>query len=541
MDTVATYIPWLWHELANGEIDLEGRTHPQRDLVFFLDLCSSRGLNVIVRPGPFCMAELKTKDFPIGSTSRLSCRRLPGIVNRRKLAPRDYLAPDYLAAVQGWYDQVMPVIAKRLKPRGGPIIAVQLDNEIGMLQWVSNCPDLSDDACEDMRIWSVKRYGEAQASQRVGSRCFVSSCLGCALRAPTGSALSLHHDLGLFTRDRFRRYVLTLRNYAEAHEVSGVPFLINIHGTGGGRGLNFPIGISQLFETYRDQPQMTSGSDLYLGDLTVGNVADLYLANAFMLAMHDRDQPLTSLEFEVGNGNYGDDLGELYTPEAAELKARLCVAQGNRLLNFYILCGGENPPLASVGDGIDRIAFTGQRHGFAAPVGPEGELDATYSALGRLTKSLRHLEHLFADSQQEFDDLAIGFVPDHYLTEYRYPGSSARGEQIAELERFRGRGPRDILARALLLCGFSFPAVNLQSSSPTTGALVLATGSTLVAMFKSGLLPTFAREASCCWLDCFRIRIRMAHPCTVLAEAIGLKSAGRLYDAVDRWETTGRP
>ena len=31
-DTVATYVPWLWHELPDGGVDLHGRTHPQRDL-----------------------------------------------------------------------------------------------------------------------------------------------------------------------------------------------------------------------------------------------------------------------------------------------------------------------------------------------------------------------------------------------------------------------------------------------------------------------------------------------------------------------------
>ena len=54
-------------------------------------------------------------------------------------------------------------------------------------------------------------------------------------------------------------------------------------------------------------------------------------------------------------------------------------------------------------------------------------------------------------------------MPDHYLTEYAHPASTARAAQVRELERFRGMGSRDVLARALLLGGFSFPALNLQS------------------------------------------------------------------------------
>ncbi|MGW1018567.1 hypothetical protein, partial [Streptomyces niveus] len=36
--------------------------------------------------------------------------------------------------------------------------------------------------------------------------------------------------------------------------------------------------------------------DFYLGDLTLRNVTDLYLINAFMEAVNDKDQPPTPLE-----------------------------------------------------------------------------------------------------------------------------------------------------------------------------------------------------------------------------------------------------
>ena len=80
-----------------------------------------------------------------------------------------------------------------------------------------------------------------------------------------------------------------------------MPFLVNIHGTEGGDGAPFPIGISQLVETYAGMPGMVSGSDHYVGDMTLGTTTDLYVINAFMAAVHDADQPLTSLEFEAGS------------------------------------------------------------------------------------------------------------------------------------------------------------------------------------------------------------------------------------------------
>ena len=43
------------------------------------------------------------------------------------------------------------------------------------------------------------------------------------------------------------------------------------------------------------------------------------------------------------------------------------------MINYYLFAGGINPPLDEpVGDGNDRISFTGERHGTAAPDRPRG-------------------------------------------------------------------------------------------------------------------------------------------------------------------------
>ncbi len=444
----------------------------------------------------------------------------------------DYLAPNFLSAVKTWYAQVMPILSERLCSKGGPVIAVQLDNEIGMLSWVSNSPDLTDVVLEDFRAWSSNRYGDAVATVRGGADSTDALAWAAAIRNPVDASLPMHHDLGLYMRDRFRRYVLTLRGYAEEFKVDSVPFLVNIHGTGGGRGRTFQIGISQLFEAYRNQPQMTSGSDIYLGDLTVTNVADLYMLNAFMDAVHGKDQPTSSLEFEAGNGNYGKDLGSLYTPEAIELKTRLCLAQGLRLLNYYLHAGGENPHIESAGDGIDRIAFTGQTHGFAAPVEPNGRTNDTYDAITRVVTSVKAVSDVLANSREEHDSFAFGFVPDQYLTEYHHPDSKQRTAQIADLERFRGYGPRDILARALVLSGFSFPAVNLQDGVPTAATVVLPTGRTLPANVQEHLAEYVRRGGNLLLVGLLPDRDLDGAPCTVLADSLGLKSAGVVEDAV---------
>ena len=61
-------------------------------------------------------------------------------------------------------------------------------------------------------------------------------------------------------------------------------------------------------------------------------------------------------------------------------------------------------------------------------------------------------------------------MPDHYLTEYAHPDAARRREVVGELERFRGMGPRDVLARALLLGGYSFGSVDLSGAATSAGA-----------------------------------------------------------------------
>ncbi|TCC49196.1 glycosyl hydrolase [Kribbella pittospori] len=538
-NAVASYMPWIVHQTASGAVDLAGATSEYRDLIGFLDLAAERDLLVIARPGPFVMAELKNEGVPF----RIY-RDHPDAVplgwdgKPATTATLDYLEPGYLAEAERWYAAIMPVLAERLVSKGGPVAAVQLDNEVGMLSWVTNTPELTDRTLADLAARAEQTWGREGSIDRYGADPRDTERWASWWRAGGTDGgteiqqLALHHDLGAHHRDRYARYLLRLRDVALQHGVDGVPFMINLHGTYAGRGRHFPIGISQLSKSYAGVPQTTSGSDHYMGELTVEKVPDLYVMNAFMAAVHDADQPITSLEFEAGTGDYGEDLSSLTTPETAELKTRLCVAQGNRLINYYLFAGGHNPPLDKpVGDGNDRIAFTGERHGFAAPVDPEGRLSQTYSGTASAVRAVHGAEHLLADMDEEYDDVVLGYVPDHYLTEYHHPDSAVRRDQVGELERYRGMGPRDILARALLLGGYSFGAVDL-SGTPTSAGADLDPAGPVVALATPPVLSRAIQERLAAHVRAggrllLHGRIPVIDddgtPCTVLADELGVK------------------
>lgn len=549
-NAVATYIPWLVHELPDGSIDVAGTSADWRDVGAFLDTARELGLYAIARPGPFIMAELKNEGIPY---------RLYGIEGTR--APSwggsenptrtlDYSSPEFLAEVEGWFAAIVPVLSSRHIDRGGNVIAVQLDNEIGMLSWVSNSPDLSPAVAREFAAWLETLYGPTELTERYPLLPADPEAAAVYLQSGGGSAsgtldTSLEHrlalDLARFSRHRFRAYARILASLTKKYGCTGLPFLINIHGTSAGRGRTYPIGISQLLGTWAGEESILAGSDMYLGELTTGNLPDFVTGNLFAHATQPANQPLAALEFETGSSDYGEDLANQTSPNATDLKTRLAVALGNRMLNYYLFAGGRNKPLdAPVGDGNNRVAFTGERHGFAAPLTPEGLPTPHYFAIQEAARTLRAYERWICTSGPRRTGLSLGFIPDQYLTEYRVPGDNYGKKIRDDHEQYRGMGPRDILARAMTLSSLDFNAVNLSSlselgpanatgeipESTTTlmvasghymasdvqsrlGAFVLNGGNLLVA----GVLPTHDLDGI---------------PCSALADALGIGITGEV-------------
>lgn len=522
---VASYIPWLFHELPDGSLDVTGRTRPERDLGAFVDLCADRGLTFLARPGPFVMAELKNEGLPY----RLYTEHPEIVPLGWDGAPAptrtvDYLAPAFLVEVERWYATVLPVLAARLHPAGGPVVAVQLDNEIGMLAWVSNSPDLTDGLVAALRRWSGERHG-AGFDVRYPGVGDDPAAWARAVRSPAESwAAALRVDLGWFMRDRFARYVDVLAASARRHGITGVPMLVNIHGTEGGNGVPFAIGVSQLYRAYAGKPGLAAGSDHYLGEVSPRVLADLHFIGAVMAAVNGPDQPLTSLEFEAGTGDYSGGLDALHDPATVDLKTRLCLAQGHRLVNYYLLAGGINPPLDEpVGDGDDRISFTGERHGTAAPIGPRGERGLSFAATAGVTRAVQVHARWLADQDEQHDDLTVGFWPDAFMTEYHHPGSATMTAVIEDLVGFRGPGPGQALWRALLMAGARFSATDLQDPDvrlPHTVAL--SVGRVLDADVQRRLADHVTGGGSLLLVGRLPQRDPEDRPCTVLADALGL-------------------
>jgi beta-galactosidase len=114
LNTVDTYVPWNFHQPREDEAP---RFDGWRDIERFIRTVGEEGLDVIVRPGPYICAEWSNGGLPSWLTGRDVAVRSSD--------------PAFTSAVGRWFDELVPRIAALQASEGGPVVAVQVENEFG--------------------------------------------------------------------------------------------------------------------------------------------------------------------------------------------------------------------------------------------------------------------------------------------------------------------------------------------------------------------------------------------------------------------------
>ena len=114
LTAVQTYVPWNLHEPREGEFDFSGML----DLPAFLKLCGEMGLKVLLRPAPFICSE-----WDFGG--------MPWWLLKEKNQALRCMDPRFTQAVHNYYQKLCPLFVPFLSTNGGPVIAVDLENEYG--------------------------------------------------------------------------------------------------------------------------------------------------------------------------------------------------------------------------------------------------------------------------------------------------------------------------------------------------------------------------------------------------------------------------
>jgi beta-galactosidase len=114
LNTITTYVFWNLHEPRRGVYDFTG----QNDIAEYIREAQQEGLNVILRPGPYICAEWDLGGYP------------SWLLKDRNLTLRSN-DPKYINAMNEWFARLAEETSPLLLHNGGPIIAIQVENEYG--------------------------------------------------------------------------------------------------------------------------------------------------------------------------------------------------------------------------------------------------------------------------------------------------------------------------------------------------------------------------------------------------------------------------
>jgi hypothetical protein len=387
MNLVTTYFAWDYHQRQDGTWDFTGA----RDVDAFLSMACAEGLKVIAKPGPLITAEWPRGFGSFGAVPDWWKQANPDALAKKSdgssfdfnavplgtpsLQP-SVLHPKYLAAVDGWYAQILPIVKKHVATRC--VVAVQVDNETN-LYWADRfgSVDYNPVAIDHFHKYLAAKWGTIGALNAAYGKSYASFD---AVPAPT--KLPAQPADNVPARDWYDAGVALVADYLgllrQKIEAAGI------------------VEPDVLF--------MTNDSPFTIVD-TVANaqrnilVHDGTMKNRFGLAGLDTypkqipdvpltDGPLANFPFQADYYTklYGEN-GKLYTKDPAHPFVFGAELQGG----FYSLPAGVKPVVSpqstdqmlakTLGHGLKGASFyvlrgglnaDGSEYDFQAALGPDG-------------------------------------------------------------------------------------------------------------------------------------------------------------------------
>lgn len=504
-NAMATYIPWLWHQPEEGVTDIDGHSHPMRDLAGYLDLAADMGFLLIPRPGPYIMAETINEGVPPWVFDNYP---QVAIINQAEQPQNivSYLHPDFLACVEKWYEAVFAVLTPRQVTRGGRIIMIQLDNEMGMPHWVRNMFDVNPDTMARFANYLRGRYGSDLSARFPTDN--LPAFLRDGLRHPAAPhAAPIVADYRRFYRDYLAEYAAFLWRVAQDNGME-VPPIVNVHGfSESAGGKSFPLGLSQLIKVI-EMPGMVTATDVYPLHIDEGNFHQLLFLNEATVAVQNRDQALFSAEFQSGgNQDFGGRQSSLY-----DLHSRLSISVGMRAINHYLFTGGENDPILS----------PVRRHDWGPPVRTDGTTRNHYRRYQLLSRVLDTYGEALTLSQPQ-TVTTIGFLLDNFMTEVNNTFTEGATRIITHQ---RERILHDQIARGLALTHRPFNVVELTRANldvASTPSLWVMVDKVCPAAVQEKLLAYASQGGQLILIGRIYEEEGDGVPATLLKEALGIE------------------
>ncbi|NJE61774.1 exo-beta-D-glucosaminidase [Thermococcus sp. 21S7] len=362
LNTVDTYVAWNWHEPENGEFDFTGETHPQRDLVGFLELVQEMGMHAIVRPGPYICGEWRNGGIPewlINGHPEILARGPDGALPRDiYYPPITYLHPTYLEAVSRWYEGVLPIIRDYLHTNGGPIVSVSIDDEPSYWETIFQpfLTDYNDVVVKPGGLWEEwlrENYTLDELGERYGRP--IGDYSEVYAPASENEPLPKLLDWHRFKIWMTNRYVETLYDHLKRYIDVPIsildPYLLlaawkHFYRYVSEKNLDIHLWTEFWYSFYRS---------FDFKEDRLGHI--YYKTGIYRFYQRKLGTPPLSIETQAS-------LAHTIEPDEAELLYALLPALGIHNINYYLYAGGENPEGYESHNGITWDVYS--------PVGLDG-------------------------------------------------------------------------------------------------------------------------------------------------------------------------
>jgi beta-galactosidase len=412
LTTVSTYVPWAWHEFQESVFDFDGTSCPERDFKGWLKRCQAYELNCIVKPGPFILAEYRGAGLPDWFLERY--RKEVKMRDRAgKIFPSDGVSlfnKKYLEKVTLWYDQIMPLIQEHEISVGGPIIMMQICNEIGVFSWLAKQGDYGNMVKERFIGYLFRKFTNIQEINTLWGtnyRDFGHIDLPPDGRFPYSSKgdRSRDYEWHCFWRTYYGDYLRMLCTMARERGVT-VPLYHNLPGWIYGNGYEFPVNITMYKDLFQDKSELIFGVDHIPEFSSYRNMHDDRIINDITYAMQG-DKPLFAAEFQCGSREYN----VVTNPRELELFYKGSIANGLVGWNYYMFSQGHNP---------SRKGHSGETFYWFNPLTTKGERTGIFPLIKRMSKVIKTSENLIVNAKRKAE-ICVLFYPPYYETELERP------------------------------------------------------------------------------------------------------------------------
>lgn len=526
-NAVSTYVPWSWHEYAEGKFDISGRTHPERNLLAFLKLAAKHGLFVTLKPGPYVMAETTDQGIPGWLTRNYPQTRALGEHGQPWGDPFvSYMSTVFRDKAARWLTYFAKnVVVPNQRKRKGAVILLQLCNEIGIFSWLGMQADYSPSSLAAWWLFLKHRFPELEDLARVLDREVRSYESVMPPRSMCSSRrdyvlYALFHD---YLRWAYADYVAFLAKTLRDAGVA-VPFFANIGGWVFGRAHEFCMNATFHRETARKVPDVLYGLDHIPEFVSPLNAHDGIVANQLAMELQRRRGPIYSAELQCGSREHGV---ETYPPELA-LFYRECIAHGLTGMNFYMFAQGRNPK----GRGTDGPMFY-----WYNAVDYKGNRQPTFEIVRDLGEWLRFNGAQVVSSEQQAS-MGVVFYPHLHETELLFSSLHKRtrldAAQIgfsADPLDFRMRAYFDGVIRILTKKSVPFDLVDITlrdaKSLDAYPRLVLVTNEIMDAESQQKLVDYVRRGGKLVVFPMLPQYDRHFTPCRIMEQAFRIRTTGQ--------------